>query len=113
MLINLGIFKRGIAARSDYKIRGQDSEMYAYLTRGHLGLTPERKPRLFYAPIYREIVKRQQKRRLQGVIFYPLRHFQTHNDTASGYFTLFSGIRSKRPRAALSFGYIFKGHQGI
>src|SRR5277367_3808921 len=36
-------FRRDLTARSDCKIRVQDSEMYAYLTRGNLGLPPEKK----------------------------------------------------------------------
>jgi hypothetical protein len=94
-------FGRSITTRSDCKIRMLDSDMYAYLTKGHLGLPPERKSWLF-TPIYREIVKRRQKRRLQGAVSASRGSFQRTADTASGYFTLFSGSRAKRPRVVLT-----------
>ena len=67
-------FRRGITARSDCKIRVLDSDMYAYFTRGHLGLPPERKSWLF-TPIYRE---KSAKEATSGVVFCLLMLFPTH-----------------------------------
>ena len=57
-------FGRSITAGSDYKIHVLDSNMYAYLTKGYLGLPPRRKS-------WREIVKRRQKGDFKG-LFLPL-----------------------------------------
>jgi hypothetical protein len=65
--------------------------MYAYLTKGYLGLPPRRKS-------WREIGKKGDFKGL----FLPLDSFQCTIDTASGYFTLFSGSRAKRPCVVLT-----------